>query len=181
MAEAALDALASCGLEVLAHHGDEVYVSRLTEWVQAYGPRNRVKVNLVGDLMELTLNELTRLVVVGDEGEIERLERDLKARFDGSLYVTRSLPHFCEILHPDGGKDKALAWLCGHLGVRQDETVSFGNGYNDVELLEWAGLGVAIGGAVPQVLDVADRVAPPVEEDGAAQVLEELLDLGLIG
>ena len=48
-------------------------------------------------------------------------------------------------------------------------------------MLEWVSLGIAIGGAVPEVLAVADRVAPPLEEDGAAQVLEELLDAGLIG
>jgi hydroxymethylpyrimidine pyrophosphatase-like HAD family hydrolase len=48
-------------------------------------------------------------------------------------------------------------------------------------MLRWAGLGVAIGGAVPEVLEVADLVAPPLEEDGAAQVLEDLLRRGLIG
>ena len=101
--------------------------------------------------------------------------------FDSQLYITRSLPYYCEILHPEGGKDKALAWLCASLGIDQKETIAFGNGYNDVEMLKWVGLGVAIGGAVPEVLQVADRVAPPIEEDGAAQVLEDLLAKGLIG
>ena len=105
----------------------------------------------------------------------------MKALFDSRLHITRSLPHFCEILHPEGGKHKALEWLCVHLGIRQDETVAFGNGYNDVDMLRWSGLGVAIGGAVPEVLEVADMVAPPLEEDGAAQVLEDLLRRGLIG
>ena len=59
--------------------------------------------------------------------------------------------------------------------------MAFGNGYNDVHMLRWAGLGVAISGAVPEVLEVADRVAPSIEDDGAAQVLEELLADGLIG
>jgi HAD superfamily hydrolase (TIGR01484 family) len=136
---------------------------------------------VVGDLKEFAANELTRLVVVGDEQEIQRLETELKSEFNSRLYVTRSLPHFCEILHPQAGKDRALAWISEYLGVRQDETVAFGNGYNDVQMLEWAGLGVAVGGAVSEVLQVADRIAPPIEEDGAAQVLEELLDQGLIG
>ena len=97
------------------------------------------------------------------------------------LYVTRSLPHFCEILHPEGGKDRALAWLCRRLGVQRGETVAFGNGYNDVRMLRWAGLGVAVADAVPEVLEAADMVAPRTEEDGVAQVLEQLLDQGLIG
>ena len=48
-------------------------------------------------------------------------------------------------------------------------------------MLEWASLGVATSDAVPEALAVADRVSPSVEEDGVAQVLEELLDKGLIG
>ena len=181
MAREALDALAPAEMEVMAYHGESVYVGEMTPRSEAYGERNRIEVRAVGDLKEVADQELTRLVVVGDEDEIQRLETSLNARFDSRLYVTRSLPHFCEILHPQGGKDRALEWLCGHLGVRREETVAFGNGYNDVRMLEWVSLGIAIGGAVPEVLAVADRVAPPIEEDGAAQVLEELLDAGLIG
>ena len=181
MAHAALDALASWGMEVMAYCDDEVYVQELTPWIEAYGERNQTKINAVGDLKSIASKQLTRLVVTGDEGKIHRLEMALRSRFDSSLYVTRSLPHFCEILHPHGGKDKALAWLCDYLGIPQQEIIAFGNGYNDVRMLEWAGLGVAIGGAVPEVLDVADLVAPPIEDDGAAQVLEDMLDRGLIG
>ena len=181
MALAALGALARWELVVLAYHNGEVYVDEMSPWVEAYGERNDTKINVVGDLAEVAGHELTRLVVAGDEVEIHRLETELKSSFDSRLYVTRSLPHFCEILHPEGGKDKALSWLCEYLGIGRDETVAFGNGYNDVRMIEWASLGVAIGGAVPEVVEVADRVAPPVEEDGAAQVLEELLNRGLIG
>ena len=177
----ALDALEPWGLEVLAYHGQEVYVDELSTWVEGYGRRNDTRINVVDDLRSVADMEFTRLVVVGHDGKVQRLETALRERFDSTLYVTRSLPHFCEILHPDGGKDKALSWLCGHLGICPEETVAFGNGYNDVQMLQWAGLGVAIGGAVPEVLAVADRVAPPIEQDGAAQVLEELLGHGLIG
>ena len=181
MARSALDALEPWGLEVMAYYDDQVYVGEMTPRLEAYGPRNEVEVNVVESLKEFAANELTRLVVVGDEAEIRRLEGQLKAAFDSKLYITRSLPYYCEILHPEGGKDKALAWLCGSLGIDQKETIAFGNGYNDVEMIRWVGLGVAIGGAVPEVLQVADRVAPPIEEDGAARVLEDLLARGLIG
>ena len=177
----ALDALAPWGLDVLAYGGQEVYVDEASPWVEGYGKRNDTRINVVDDLRSVAGMEFTRLVVVGHDGKVQRLESELRERFDSTLYVTRSLPHFCEILHPDSGKDKALSWLCGHLGIGREETVAFGNGYNDVQMLRWAGLGVAIGGAVPEVLAVADRVAPPIEQDGAAQILEELLAQGLVG
>ena len=181
MAHMALDALSSWTGEVIAYYGDQVYVNMTTPWLEAYEQRNEVQVNVLDDLHYVADLEPTRLVVVGEEDDIRTLERDLLARFDSQLYVTRSLPHFCEILHPESGKHVALARLCDRLGVGKHETVAFGNGYNDVPMIRWAGLGVAIGGAVPEVLEVAARVAPPIEADGAAQVLEELLDQGLIG
>ena len=181
MAQAALDALAPWDLEVVAYHHDQVYVARMTPFAEGYAERNAVRVNVVKDRGELAAEERTRLVAVGGQDEIRRLEAELKATFESALYVTRSLPNYCEILHPEGGKDKALAWLCNYLSIAHDQTVAFGNGYNDVQMLAWSGLGVAIGGAVPEALEVADRVAPPIEQDGAAQVLEDLLARGLIG
>lgn len=180
MAMAALGALGDSGHEVLAYVGDDVYVNEMTPRAESYADRNGVNVHLVDDLQDTASHQPTRLVAFGSEEEMLGLEADLKARFDSQLYVTRSLATFCEVLHPESGKEKALAWLCDRLGSRREETVAFGNGYNDVPMLAWAGLGVAIGGAVQDAIDAADRVALPIEEDGAAQVIEGLLRDGLI-
>ena len=181
MVQVALDALAPWGLQVLAFHNDQVYKSQTMPWIESHGQQPQVKIDVEGDVKEMAADELTRLVATGGHDDIRRLEEELKERFDSELYVTRSLPHYCEILHPEGGKDKALAWLCDHFSTNRESVVAFGNGYNDPQMLQWAGLGVAIGGAVPQALAAADRIAPPIEEDGAAQVLEDLLERGLIG
>ena len=181
MVREALDALAPWGLKVLAFHNDQVYTSQTMPRIESHGQQAQVRIEVDGDVKEIPADELTRLVATGSHDDIRRLEEELKERFDSELYVTRSLPHYCEILHPEGGKDKALAWLCDHFNTNRESVVAFGNGYNDPQMLRWAGLGVAIGGAVPQALAAADRIAPPIEQDGAAQVLEELLDNGLIG
>ena len=181
MTRRALSALAVLdGVEVLGYPGDGVFVIEMTEWARAYGSRNAMPVHVAAP-DDFVSNPMTRLVVRGDEDVIERLEIDLGNQFDGSMYVTRSLSYFCEILNPAGGKDKALSWLCRHLGVGRNETIAFGNGYNDVPMLEWAKMSVAVEGAVPEVLDVVDLVAPSMEDDGVAQVLDGLLAEGLIG
>ncbi len=168
------------GLDVAGYLGDEVIVLKLSDWARAYGERTGVVVRAV-DVDTFTERPLTRIVLRGAEREIERLEKSLKERFDGEMNVNRSLPYYCEILHPAAGKDKALSWLCAHFGIRREQTLAFGNGYNDVQMLEWAGMSVAVEGAVPQVLEVVDEVAPTMEEDGVAQVLERLLGEGRIG
>jgi len=181
MASVALDALDSWSVEPVAYHGGYVYVSRLTPWSEGYSQRHPGRVREITDLMKIVLKGPTRLLAVGDRDHVLELTRQLKAEFDTRLYVTRSLPHFCEILHPESGKHRALEWLSQHLGISRDMTIAFGNGPDDVEMLRWAGLGVAVDGAAQEALDAADRIAPGTQEDGVARVLEELLDRGLIG
>jgi hydroxymethylpyrimidine pyrophosphatase-like HAD family hydrolase len=55
--------------------------------------------------------------------------------------------------------------------------VAFGDGENDVELLEWAGYGVAVANADERLLELADWVCPPASEEGVAQVIEAFLNL----
>ena len=168
-------------VQVVAYYPGFMYVDRMSEWAEGYGQRTELAVEIVGNLRDVACKELTRIVAVGGDSEIETLERDLRPVLSEHVLVMRSLAHFCEILHPEGGKENALEWMCEYFGIQRSETAAFGNGYNDVQMLDWVSLGIAVGDAVPEVLAVADRIAPPFEEHGVAQVLEELLEKGLIG
>ena len=181
MTVVALDALADRDeFEVMAYYGDDIFVVEMSEWAEDYGQRNSIPIRVV-DQDKIRSGPMTRLVVRGDDDAIESLEIELNDRFDGALYVTRSLSYFCEILHPDAGKDKAIGWLCEHLDISPSDTLAFGNGYNDIQMLSTAGLGVAVDGGVPQAIAAADLVAPSMEDDGVARVLEYLLDGGYVG
>ncbi|MYE54162.1 MAG: HAD family phosphatase [Chloroflexi bacterium] len=169
------------GTQVVAYYPGIMYVDRMSQWAASYGQRTEIEVRLVSNLREVASEGLTRIVAVGDDADIEALERDIRPLLSMSVLVMRSLPYFCEILHPRGGKEDALGWMCERFGIARSETIAFGNGYNDVQMLEWAGLGIAVGDAVPEALAAADSVAPPFDEHGVAQVLEELLAKGLIG
>ena len=181
MTGAALDALSGrAEFDVMAYFGNDVFVMETSDWTIDYGERNSIPIHVVHS-NKIKAGLMTRLVVRGDDDAIESLEIELNDRFNGALYVTRSLSYFCEILHPDAGKDKAIEWLCNYLDISPRDTLAFGNGYNDVQMLSEAGLGVAVDGAVPQAVAVADFVAPSMEDDGVARVLEYLLDGGYVG
>lgn len=78
---------------------------------------------------------------------------------------------------PDGvTKATALEQIRARLGVRPEHTVALGDGSNDVDMLRWAGRGVAMGHAPPDVLAAADEVTGTIEEDGAALLLRSLLE-----
>ena len=99
----------------------------------------------------------------------------MRARFDGRLFISKSLPYFLELASPDVTKGSGLAFLAERLGFTAADTVAFGDGENDVELLEWADYGVAVENAEERVLAIADFVCPPVTEEGVAQVIEAYL------
>ena len=108
MTEVALDALEGRDeFDIMAYHRNDIYVRKMSWWAMDYGERNSIPIRVV-DQDEIRSGPMTRLVVRGDDDAIESLEIELNDRFDGDLYVTRSLSYFCEILHPDAGKDKAI-------------------------------------------------------------------------
>lgn len=77
---------------------------------------------------------------------------------------------------PEGcGKDTGLAWLADHLGVPRADVVAFGDGLNDLAMLRWAGHGVAMGQAEPEVHAVADEVTATNDDHGVAAWLEARL------
>lgn len=178
MAEAleAIGATAELGYTVLCYVDDELYVARETPASEAYAHFQELSVNVVGDLAAWLEQAPTKLVTVGDPDDMDELEVELKARFGDRLYISKSLPHFLEFAGPEVTKAAGLAFVAERLGFAREATVAFGDGENDVELLEWAGYGVAVANAHARVLAIADFVCPSVDEEGVAQVVEAVLD-----
>jgi Cof subfamily protein (haloacid dehalogenase superfamily) len=176
LAREAIAAVEGEGYPLNCYVDDELYVARHTQASEAYASFQNLEVHAVGDLLAWLAEPPTKLVAVGDPVELDGLEQRMRAHFDGRLYISKSLPHFLEFASPDVTKGSGLAFLAEHLGFASAETVAFGDGENDVELLEWAGYGVAVENAHARVLAVADLVCPPVTEEGVAQVIEAYLD-----
>ena len=177
----ALDVVESEDNEILAHHRGHVYVDRTSEWTEAYVERNHVRVHVVNDLRSLGEEGVTRLIVGGDDDSVGRATSTLKESFDSRLQIVRSLPYFCEVLHPDTGKGLALERLCRMLDVRREDAIAFGNGDEDAAMISWAGFGVAVGDGSAPAKTAADEVARPLGEDGVAKVVERLAGEGLLG
>ena len=92
--------------------------------------------------------------------------------------VARSLPIFLEFSDLHVTKGSGLQFAADRLGFTRETAVGFGDGENDIELLEWAGFGVAVDNATPVLKAIADWVCPSVDDDGVAQVIEAVLARG---
>ena len=119
--------------------------------------------------------EPTKLVIVDQPDDIGGWLEEAQATFAGRLFVTRSLPHYVEIGGLEGTKSKALQFLCEWWGIEKDRVLAFGDADNDIDMLRFAGRGVAVGGMTGEVREAADEVVPGVDEDGVARYIEKLL------
>lgn len=109
---------------------------------------------------------------IGPAESNEAFRDELRARFGDRLGVVRSHDLFVEVHALTASKGHGLRFLAAHYGIPQAETIAVGDSGNDASMIEWAGLGVAVANAMPEVFAVADEIAPAVTEDGLAYVIE---------
>lgn len=100
---------------------------------------------------------------------------DALSRVDG-IAVTRSFPMNIEVMDKSASKGASMSWLVAELGGTLADTIAFGDNFNDIEMLEAAGLGVAVANAEDEVRAAADRVTVSNDDDGVARVILEHLD-----
>jgi Cof subfamily protein (haloacid dehalogenase superfamily) len=133
----------------------------------------------VGPLEEVFDDTVVKLLGLHEEMEPERFWREVDAAI-GHLVTTTwsSVGALVEISAAGVTKASTLELVCEERGIASDEVLAFGDMPNDLPMLEWAGTSYAMANGHESVRALAEHVAPPNDEDGVAQVLERLFDLG---
>jgi Cof subfamily protein (haloacid dehalogenase superfamily) len=175
LAREAIDAIQEAGFGLNCYVDDELYVARVTPEAAQYARFQHIELHEVGPLLAWLEEPPTKLVVVGDPERLDGLGADLRARFHGRLFIAKSLPFFLEFAHPAVSKGSGLQFVADRLGFSPHETIAFGDGENDLELVDWAGYAVAVDNAHELVKARANFVCPSVDEEGVAQVIEAFL------
>lgn len=164
----------SLGRQLNAYIDDRLYVEELTPWARRYADHVEVGIESVPDLeAEVRRRPPTKLVLVTSVDDVDAILPDLQERWAGRLYVVRSQPEYIEFADASVSKSGALAWLCDRLGLAREGVVTLGDGMNDVDMLRWAGLGVAVAEAAQPVRDAADIVVPRARVPALLRALAE--------
>ena len=166
------------GLNPYVYVRDHFYVREVTDAVRQSEEFLKIKAEPVSDLVHGIQESPTKIVVVGDAELIGGVTAMVDSNFNGAIAAMHTYDYLCEIGHPDGSKGMALGHLASSLGVKREEVVAVGDSPNDVDMIQWAGLGVAMGNAPEKVKSSADLVAKPVSEQGLALLIEDLLSKG---
>lgn len=148
----------------------------LAEEARINGKPVVVAQNFVEEAMQISGGS-TKFLIPGEPELLIQLESEMKAALSEQMEVFRSAPFFLEL--PPKGIDKAqsLQRLLTHLGLERESLMAFGDGFNDLSMIQFAGQGVAMANAVEEVKSIADFVTTSNEEDGIAHALEQLLFL----
>ncbi len=143
---------------------------RLEEYRLFVGDRLRI----VPDVVARAARPVTKVVAIGAGNHSIDVLDEGRAHFAGRAEVTLSHPRFMEFLAPGVSKGLGVRWLARRLGVPLAQCLAVGDQYNDLEMISEVGYGVAMPSAPDAVRAAARFVAPPVAEEGAAQMIERL-------
>ncbi|MEA5467438.1 Cof-type HAD-IIB family hydrolase [Spirulina sp. 06S082] len=165
-------------VDIHCYWDDCLYVRESTQYTREYIARSGIQANVTQDLRTLLIDPPTKILALSpDVDAIQEMMAILKDRYSPSeLYLTKSSPYFLEATYPGVNKATALHFLTTEiLGYAAENVMAIGDNYNDLEMLEYAGLGIAMGDAPPDVQKIAKWVAPSVDEDGVAEAIAKFL------
>lgn len=154
-------------VEVADHwYTDRFDASYVTETSKVFLP------DRVAPFDELLTEPVTKLMLLGPAEHMVELEGLLASHFGGQISMVRIEDYMIQIMHPTAGKSSALAAVARMYGVGRESVMAIGDAPNDLAMIQWAGLGVAVNNAHPLVRQAADYITASNDEDGVAEALE---------
>ncbi|HEY8463206.1 MAG TPA: Cof-type HAD-IIB family hydrolase [Bacillota bacterium] len=160
-------------LNVYVH--DQLYMDELTVWGEQYAANAGVEPQIRDLCRVVTDGAPDKLLAVGESGQLDAVQAELKAEFGPALQFVKSKPIYLEILAPSVSKGQALTVLAQHWGLQPEQVMAVGDAPNDLAMIQWAGVGVAIGNARDEVKQAADLVVADHNHHGVAEAINRVV------
>lgn len=128
-----------------------------------------------------TVNEIPvhvsipKIMYINDPANIDRIVHALPEDLSEQYTIVQSAPYFLEFVHPNVSKGNAVKMLTEELGIKKEEVMCIGDNENDLSMIQFAGCGVAMGNAIPEVKAAADFQTLTNNENGVAHAIEKLI------
>jgi len=154
------------GFSVIVYHRTGAYIERPSEWIDLYAREAGWNPKLT-DFASLGTEGIQKVLWTDDPSRIKEWLPVLKAEFAGRLNVLITNPELLEFFSPVANKAIGAQTLAQKLSIAPEETLAFGDGNNDVELLRWAGLSVAMAHGRETAHQAARHISPPGPPESA--------------
>jgi Cof subfamily protein (haloacid dehalogenase superfamily) len=162
-------------LHVQGYSDDQLLVEHDRTEAHEYADHAGMAINVVVDLDKAMGPTTPKLVIVAKREILEALLPEVRRRWKGRLNAATSMPTYLEFTSIESDKANALSFLCRQMGISREQSAAVGDGRNDVSMIAWAGLGVAVEGSEPEVIAAADRTIPGPGHGGIQQLADVLI------
>lgn len=163
------------GVQIHTYVGDEIVTAEDNPYTSIESDLTGLPIKLVDSFMDGVTEPVVKVLMVGEPEHLQTVEKKLQAELGDEFSVMRSKPFFLEFTDKGITKGTSIEKLIQEVGVKREEIIAVGDSYNDQEMIEFAGLGVAMGNAPEDIKEVADFVTDTNVNHGVAQVVEEFL------
>jgi Cof subfamily protein (haloacid dehalogenase superfamily) len=156
--------------------GSEMLVEEISEKGLFFEEHDRVRLRQVGNFNEFYKSQpVSKMLLIGENQELVKLRDEGKRLLGDNVCLTFSLPYFLEAYSPLINKGIILEKVAKYYGIEREEVIAMGDGENDISMIKYAGLGIAMGNAVQSVKDAADFITATNDEDGVACAIEKFV------
>lgn len=158
---------------MIAWSNNKLYVNALNDRVNEYKWLSGVEPVLITDEEEIINNDITKILWYDRPEEIERFQEILKDKLGEGVTYCTSKPAFLEFFDSRVSKAVAMEKIGERFGIKREEMVAIGDGFNDLSMIEYAGMGVAMANAPEEIKKKADYITLSNDDDGVAYFLDK--------
>jgi Cof subfamily protein (haloacid dehalogenase superfamily) len=167
-----LKELEQFNLEVVVFTGTTWIINVPKEKSRFYSVTTNEEFEIISDLTKIDI-DVSKIIIIGENSKLKEIESYMKDFLGGLCNVCFTQTNFLEFTNIDAHKGAALKVLAEHLGISMKEVIAVGDNYNDITMLQEAGVGVAVSNAEDDVKKVADYITKSSNNDGA---LKEIIE-----
>lgn len=150
---------------------------QMSQYTEVESQINHIDAQII-DFNEVDDNEdVIKVMLVDPQPVLEEAIKALPSELYDAYTIVRSAPYFLEFLNKKASKGTGVKALAEHLGIKQEEVICIGDAGNDLDMIQFAGLGVAMENAFSEVKEVADYITCNNNEDGVAHVIEKFIGI----
>ena len=160
------------GWYIQSYVDDVLYIADRNERAKYYETISGIEAVALGDNFYAMAGKPTKMLVLAKENQMEEIAYTVQTLYGDQLYLCRSKPTYLELTHPKVNKGQALDFLATSLGITSDQVMAVGDSYNDLDMIKYAGLGVAMANAADEVKAAAQAVTGHHDADGVAEAIE---------
>lgn len=163
------------GTTIMVWKDNGLYVPKVDERVDKYKTISSVEPIIAENMKQLIENGVTKILWYDEVEKVEQYQREIGKYLSDNVNFHPSRPYFLEFVDKNASKAIAMEKLGEYYEIKQSEMIAVGDGYNDLSMIEYAGLGVAMANSPDGVKEKADYITLSNEEDGVAHVINEFI------